>query len=79
MENDKPNLVDVSRLYTLSKYSEVFGIPYATVYSKFNTSLSGRARNPLEIVKVSGTEMIFVSLEEEKRLKNKMKKKGVTV
>lgn len=73
MENQETNLVDVTRLYTLRHYSETFKIPYGTVYSKFNTSSSGRSKDPFTLVYISGTYMIYVSQEEENLLRAKMK------
>lgn len=76
MSELKKNLVDVSRLYTLKKYSETFNIPYHTVYCRYNTSSSGRSRNPFHLVNVSGVDMIFVSEKDEKELRDKMESKN---
>lgn len=73
MAKQNQELVDVTRLYSLRYYSEVFGIPYGTVYSKYNTTVSGRAREPFTLIHVSGTDMIYVSPEEEKKLLGKTK------
>lgn len=67
------NSVDVTRLHTLRSYSEKFGISYHTVYAKYNTSASGRARKPFTLVNISGNDHIYVTVEEEKEL---LKKKG---
>lgn len=75
MQKENTNLVDVSRLYTLRSFSEKFKIPYGTVYGKYNTSASGRARKPYDIRNVSGIDMIYVSPEFEKELFEKFSKK----
>lgn len=76
MEKTKGNLVDVSRLYTLRRYAEMFGVNYSTLYLRYLGTLSGKNKNPLNLVEVSGNSHIYVTIEEEKELlKNKGEKK----
>lgn len=74
METTKNNLVDISRLYSLRGYSKKFNVPYATIYGNLTKTLSGRARNPLKFLQISGVDFVYVSSEQEKELLSKVKK-----
>lgn len=65
--------VDVSRLYSMTDYSEKFNVNYHAVYQRLNSTLLGKARNPFVLVPIGGTDFIYVTEEEEKEL---LKKKG---
>lgn len=67
------NLVDVSRLYTIRAYSETFGVPYNTVYSRCNMI---KSKNKIEITNINGAELIYVTEEQEKELLKNKKKGG---
>ena len=77
MENQKEHLVDITRLYTLRRYSETFGISYNTLYNNYLRNLTGRSKMVLNTIKVSGVDMIYVSKEDEELLleQNRLKKK----
>lgn len=76
MSELKKNLVDVSRLYTLKKYAEIFQVSYNSVYGRYLNSLVGKSRNPFHLITVNGCDLIFVSEENEKELLSKIKPKG---
>lgn len=73
MAENKQNLVDVSRLYTLRTYAEKFGMSYNTVYGRFMSSLNGRAREPFKHVVIAGVDFIEVTEDQEKELLKKSK------
>lgn len=70
MAKENKNLMDVTRLFTLKAYSKKFNIPYATLYSRCNMP---KSRSRVETIQVNGTDLIYVSPEEEKELLRKMK------
>lgn len=73
MKKREENLMDVSRLYTLKDFAKTFGHSYGTVYSKYNSTLAGIAKNGFDLRDISDQKMIYVSPEFEKELLSKKK------
>lgn len=62
---------DISRIYSVRRYAEEFNISHNIVYYQVTKTLTGRTKNPLDLIIISGMDFIYITDEEFEQVKNK--------